>query len=113
MQSCTFRGNLRGTLILTCLQSLILATCFTFRVTGFPLQSDPFTGLYNVSCVGNEPSIKNCPSFASPISTSCPSNYSATAICSGVEKVGFVVGWFYTVYLEAVSTHMFLNGETF
>jgi len=53
---------------------------------GLPL-NDSFTGLFNVSCSGNETSIKYCPSGTWSNGTSCPSNYSATLNCMGILPV--------------------------
>ncbi|XP_068722638.1 deleted in malignant brain tumors 1 protein-like [Montipora capricornis] len=53
---------------------------------GLPI-SGPFSGLHNVTCRGNETSIKNCSISAWSNITSCASNVSATITCSGIVPV--------------------------
>lgn len=55
--------------------------------------SGKFTGLYNVSCQGDEKSIKDCATGAWSSSTMCPSNNTITLNCSG-ERENVTFSWF-------------------
>lgn len=76
--------------------------------TGLPL-NDSFTGLFNVSCSGNETSIKYCPSGTWSNGTSCPSNYSATLNCMGKNSYFFISALLLLVYLFDIVTRRYFS----
>ena len=62
----------------------------------------PFTGAYNVSCQGNETSIKNCKIGAWSNSSTCASNHSAMVSCSGMITL---------IFTHLISGHVFTKNK--